>query len=149
MVVLERIKSVWKVNGELSFTLFGVIFGLILGFILRFFEPDRKLIIYINFPGEILMNILRLMILPLIVASIISSLSQLDADQSGAVSKWAFTYYAITTTCAVILGIILVLVIHPGNPSIKGKTLAEIEIEKAANISGSDKFLDVFRFVVF
>ena len=68
----KKLKSVWKTNGELIFTLLGVISGIGLGFMLRVFDPDPKVIAYINFPGEILMNSLKLMILPLIVASLIS-----------------------------------------------------------------------------
>ena len=48
----------------------------------------------------------------------------------------------MTTTLAVVLGIILVLVIHPGNPSIKGKTMVEND---KTDVSGVDKFLDVVR----
>ena len=89
------------------------------------------------------MNALKMMILPLIAASLISGLSQLDPGRSGKISGWAFTYYSITTCSAVILGIILVVIIHPGDPSVKG--FKETVGEKA-DVSGVDKFLDVVRY---
>lgn len=131
-----------KNNGQLIFTLVGVIVGIIVGFLLRFLQPDGRIVSYVNFPGEILMNSLKMMILPLIAASLISGLSQIDPGRSGKISGWAFTYYSITTTSAVILGVILVLIIHPGDPSVKGHR--ENTGEKA-DVSGIDKLLDVLR----
>lgn len=53
-------------------------------------------------------------------------------------------YYAITTTHAVILGIIVVSIIQPGDPTIKQKMGYDKEGE-AANVSAAQKFLDLFR----
>ena len=74
--------------------------------------------------------------------TLVLGLSQVDARQSGKISKWAFLYYGMTTTLAVILGIVLVSVIHPGNPSMKDKPMT---INERADVSGVDKFLDVVR----
>jgi len=139
---LVSFKKIIKNNGQLIFTLLGVIVGIIVGFLMRFLQPDGRTVSYVNFPGEILMNALKMMILPLIAASLISGLSQLDPGRSGKISGWAFTYYSITTCSAVILGIILVVIIHPGDPSVKG--FKETVGEKA-DVSGVDKFLDVVR----
>ena len=55
-----------------------------------------------------------MLILPLIVSSIISSLAQLDAQSSGKMGVRALVYYLGTTLIAAIIGIILVLTIQPG-----------------------------------
>jgi Na+/H+-dicarboxylate symporter len=62
------------------------------------------------------MNILKALILPLIASSLVSGLSQLDAKQSGRIGIFAIFYYTITLCLAVLTGICLVLLIHPGLP---------------------------------
>uniref|UniRef100_A0A7E4VFS3 Amino acid transporter n=1 Tax=Panagrellus redivivus TaxID=6233 RepID=A0A7E4VFS3_PANRE len=135
--------SAWRENLQLILTLVGVIVGCVGGGLLRYAEADVKTIGYVNFPGEILMNMLKMMIIPLIAASLISGLSQLEAKESGRISRYAFMYYGMTTTFAVILGIFLVIVIHPGNASVKG--LEHSVHSHVSDISGVDKFLDVVR----
>lgn len=49
-----------------------VIVGLSLGFILRQTELSAQTVQLINFPGEIFLQVLKLMILPLIFSSLIS-----------------------------------------------------------------------------
>lgn len=58
---------------------------------------------YISFPGELLMHMLKMMILPLIMSSLISGLAQLDARQSGKLGSLAVTYYMFTTAVAVVV----------------------------------------------
>ncbi|XP_072928639.1 excitatory amino acid transporter 3 isoform X3 [Hemitrygon akajei] len=69
---------------------------------------------YFGFPGEILMRMLKLIILPLIVSSMITGVATLDSDVSGKVGVRAVVYYFSTTIVAVILGIVLVMTIKPG-----------------------------------
>jgi solute carrier family 1 (glial high affinity glutamate transporter), member 2 len=52
-------------------------------------------------------------------------------------------FYATTMTLAVATGIVLVLIIHPGDPSIKKE--AGIEDSGAANVSALEKTLDLMR----
>uniref|UniRef100_A0A8C5EUS1 Amino acid transporter n=1 Tax=Gouania willdenowi TaxID=441366 RepID=A0A8C5EUS1_GOUWI len=72
---------------------------------------DKK---YFGFPGEILMRMLKLVILPLIVSSMITGVAALDSEVSGKIGLRAVIYYFSTTIIAVILGIILVMTIKPG-----------------------------------
>ena len=53
-------------------TILSVFVGLILGFFLRGQDLSQESIVIINFPGEIFMQILKLMILPLIFASLVA-----------------------------------------------------------------------------
>ncbi|RWS27978.1 excitatory amino acid transporter 2-like protein [Leptotrombidium deliense] len=71
-----------KENALLVFTILGVILGILLGCLMRygnFSDPTKALI---SFPGEILMRMLKMLILPLIVSSLIAGLAQLDAKVS-------------------------------------------------------------------
>uniref|UniRef100_A0A915EVE9 Amino acid transporter n=1 Tax=Ditylenchus dipsaci TaxID=166011 RepID=A0A915EVE9_9BILA len=83
-----------------------------------------------------------MMILPLIVSSLISGLAQLDAKQSGRMGSLAISYYMATTALAVFTGIVLVLFIHPGDPTIKQEIGTGTEGEKVSTIN---TFLDLIR----
>ncbi|PAV59454.1 hypothetical protein WR25_13559 [Diploscapter pachys] len=132
-----------KKNLLLFLTVIGVIVGIVGGTLLRFAEPSRTVIKLISFPGELFMNMLKCMILPLIASSLVSGLCQLDAKSSGRLGSRAMLYYCLTTTHAVILGIIIVTIIHPGDPAIKAN--APHESLAHANISALDKFMDLLR----
>ena len=84
-----------------------------------------------------------MLILPLIVSSIISSLAQLDAQSSGKMGVRALVYYFGTTILAAIVGIILVLIIRPGTRSGPVKKKAN---SKAAEGRTVDTILDLFRY---
>ncbi|VDM38914.1 unnamed protein product [Toxocara canis] len=86
---------------------------------------------------------LKMVILPLVAASLISSLSQLDASESGKVGFYAFLYYAITLSLSVSTGVALVLLMHPGNPRVRQYTASYSEAQQ--NVSTIDKFLDLIR----
>ncbi|NWZ64840.1 EAA3 protein, partial [Acrocephalus arundinaceus] len=69
---------------------------------------------YFAFPGELLMRMLKLIILPLIISSMITGVAALDSNISGKIGLRAVVYYLSTTVIAVILGIVLVVTIKPG-----------------------------------
>jgi solute carrier family 1 (high affinity glutamate transporter) protein 2 len=98
----------------------------------------------VGFPGEIFMNILKALILPLIASSLVSGLSQLDAKQSGRIGLFAVIYYVTTLLLAVTTGICLVLLIHPGDPSIKSQYAKDLD-KTAANVSAVEKLMDLLR----
>ncbi|CAK9298361.1 unnamed protein product [Gordionus sp. m RMFG-2023] len=132
-----------KENLLLVLTIAAVIAGLLLGVIVRRYKPNLVTINLITFPGDLLMGMLKMLILPLIISSLISGLCQLDAKSSGKVGYRALAYYLSTTIMAAVLGIILVVIIHPGNPDIK-KHLATEE-ETTVPPSSLDAFLDLIR----
>ncbi|CAD6195333.1 unnamed protein product [Caenorhabditis auriculariae] len=138
-----RLWSSVRRNLLLLLTMMGVLLGIVLGAILRSANFSKEAIHYVGFPGELFMNMLKAMVLPLIAASIISGLAQLDGKTSGRLGSRAVLYYTLTTTHAVILGIIVVLLVHPGDPRIK-QSMGVSEDEKA-QVSAVNKFLDLFR----
>ncbi|XP_050811313.1 excitatory amino acid transporter 2 [Gopherus flavomarginatus] len=141
-VCLQFFQSLRK-NLLLSLTVFGVIMGAVCGGLLRLATPiDPDIIMLIAFPGDILMRMLKMLILPLIISSLITGLSGLDAKASGRLGTRAMVYYMSTTIIAAVLGVILVLAIHPGNPKLK-KQLGEGK--KNDEVSSLDAFLDLIR----
>ncbi|XP_078239615.1 excitatory amino acid transporter 2 isoform X3 [Pogona vitticeps] len=121
----------------------GVVMGAVCGALLRMATPiNPDVIMLIAFPGDILMRMLKMLILPLIISSLITGLSGLDAKASGRLGTRAMVYYMSTTIIAAVLGVILVLAIHPGNPKLK-KQLGEGK--KNDEVSSLDAFLDLIR----
>ena len=57
-------------------TVISVFLGFIIGFIARLFEPSEEVIMFVSFPGDVLMRILKMLILPLIVSSLIAGARQ-------------------------------------------------------------------------
>ena len=89
------------------------------------------------------MRMLKMLIIPLIVSSLVSGLAGLDAKASGKMGLRAVVYYLSTTFIAVVLGIILVTTIKPGS-----RTTIQDEDDtgekRSANIA--DSFLDLIRY---
>ncbi|CAB3405938.1 unnamed protein product [Caenorhabditis bovis] len=143
---LTKWQEVLKFCGEnklLVMTMFSVFLGVVLGFALRPFNLSPETLQLINFPGEIFMQVLKMMILPLIFSSLISALAQMDAKESGQMGVCTVAYYLTTATMATVLGIILVTVIHPGDPSIKGTDVSDVPT--GGKVSPLDTFLDLVR----
>ncbi|XP_076311606.1 excitatory amino acid transporter-like [Tachypleus tridentatus] len=131
-----------KTNLLLVLTVLGVFLGISIGFLARFGEYGEDAIMLVSFPGDILMRMLKMLILPLIISSMISGLAQLDAISSGRMGSRALCYYLTTTMLAAMLGIILVIAIHPGDPSIKERIETDSEDK---NVYTLDAFLDLIR----
>ncbi|XP_077452141.1 excitatory amino acid transporter 2-like isoform X2 [Stigmatopora argus] len=130
-------------NLLLTLTVLGVILGAVSGMLLRVASPIHPdIVMVIAFPGDILMRMLKMLILPLIISSLITGLAGLDAKSSGRLGTRAMVYYMTTTVIAAILGVILVLVIHPGNPKLK-ENLGEGQ--KNDDVSSLDAFFDLIR----
>ncbi|XP_078511253.1 excitatory amino acid transporter 2-like [Lissotriton helveticus] len=132
-----------KRNLLLILTIAGVILGSVFGTLLRLLPPlDSNIVLLISFPGDILMRMLKMLILPLIISSLISGLAGLDAKSSGRMGTRAMVYYMSTTILAAVLGVILVLSIHPGNPKLKKHVSISTKNEE---VSSLDAFLDLIR----
>ena len=81
-------------------------------------------------------------ILFITVPLFITGLAGLDAKSSGRLGTRAMVYYMTTTIIAAVLGVILVLAIHPGNPNLKANLG---EGKKNDEVSSLDAFFDLIR----
>ena len=63
---------------------------------------------YVKFIGNLFLQMLKGIIIPLVIPSLIVAVGNLDLSLSGKIGGRAVAYYMITTVMAVILGIILV-----------------------------------------
>eukprot|EP00092_Neocalanus_flemingeri_P054435 GFUD01064099.1.p1 GENE.GFUD01064099.1~~GFUD01064099.1.p1 ORF type:complete len:528 (+),score=150.58 GFUD01064099.1:138-1721(+) len=124
-------------------TLMGVVAGISLGLSLKSLDDGiwtARQAYYVGYPGKIFLNMLKCLIIPLIVPSLIASIGQLDLRVSGKIGSRAVLYYMTTTFLAVTLGIILTITIRPGFAN------SEEVIEKTESSKGSatDTLLDLF-----
>uniref|UniRef100_A0A672N963 Amino acid transporter n=1 Tax=Sinocyclocheilus grahami TaxID=75366 RepID=A0A672N963_SINGR len=137
------VKGLLKRNWILIATISSVILGIALGVLVRDYTSLSQLEKqYFGFPGEILMRMLKLVILPLIVSSMITGVAALDSEVSGRIGLRAVVYYLSTTIIAVILGIVLVTTIKPG------VSQSADNIERAGstpNVTTVDTLLDLVR----
>ncbi|XP_044211420.1 excitatory amino acid transporter 2-like isoform X1 [Thunnus albacares] len=130
-------------NMVLTLTILGVFLGSIAGMLLRHISPlPPDVILIISFPGEILMRMLKMLILPLVVSSLVTGLAGLDAKSSGRLGTRAMVYYMTTTVIAAVLGVILVLLIHPGNPKLRANLG---QGKKNDEVSSVDALFDLIR----
>ncbi|XP_033611179.1 excitatory amino acid transporter 1 isoform X2 [Cryptotermes secundus] len=140
----KRIKSFLRGNLLTLLTVIGVFGGAILGVILRQTREDKwteREIMYVSYFGDIFLQMLKSLILPLIVASIISAIGGLDLSLSGKIGARAIVYYFCTTVSAVVLGMILVSVIHPG----RGDASEISKSGTSRNVTTVDTLLDLVR----
>ncbi|XP_039496978.1 excitatory amino acid transporter isoform X1 [Drosophila santomea] len=105
-------------NLMLLVTLSGVLLGVILGLSLRPLNLHGDSIMLISYPGELFMRVLKLMILPLVISSLIAGSASLNAKMNGKIALRTLVYFASTSFFNAALGIALVMLIHPGNPDL-------------------------------
>ncbi|XP_063241064.1 excitatory amino acid transporter-like [Bacillus rossius redtenbacheri] len=129
-------------NMLLVLTVAAVLAGIAVGFLLRLARPSHGAIMIVSFPGEVFMRALKMLILPLIVSSLVAGMAQLDARCSGRMGCRALVYYITTTVLAAIVGIVMVLMIHPGDPRIKNIVAAPAT---KAHVTTLDTILDIIR----
>lgn len=131
-------------------TLASVILGIVVGLIIRASSSSKwspREIMYLNFVGELFLRMLKGLILPLIISSLIAAIGTLNLKSSGKIGARAITYYMITTFMAVILGIILVLTIRPGIDRHGQNTVNSVQQTNSTLRSSTttDTMLDLIR----
>ncbi|GAB6028821.1 hypothetical protein CHUAL_004630 [Chamberlinius hualienensis] len=132
-----------KSNVLTILTMTSVLAGVGLSIILRQRTEKwtQREIMYITFPGDLFLRMLKCLILPLIVSSMVAALGGLDLKLSGKIGVRAIVYYMVTTFMAVILGIILVSSIHPG----AGNPDEIVRAGDSGNVTTVDTLMDLIR----
>ena len=133
----------------LARTLAGVFVGALLGAAVRRAAPSPRAVELIGFPGELFMRLLRALTLPLVSVSMASGVASL-AERAGAeerrggasaragrVASRVLACYALTTLCAVALGLLVVALVRPGEGvSLAAATCERTPEHRAAAVSG-------------
>ena len=94
---MSRVKTWLASNILLLLTAGGVGAGLALGLSLRPLHLSPAMISLIAYPGELFMRLLKLMILPLVVASLVSGAASLNAKINGKIAARTIVYFLSTS----------------------------------------------------
>ena len=90
-----------------------IILSAIIGVLFGWFFGDLSL--QIGWLGDLFLNALKMIIIPLIVASVISGIGALgDVRKLGRLGGSTLLYYGFTTAVAVFIGLVVVNIIQPG-----------------------------------
>jgi proton glutamate symport protein len=97
--------------------LLGMVFGVLFAFILIQFTWGKELIVdWIKPFGTIFINLLKLIAVPLILASLIKGISDLkDISKLSKMGGRTIGLYVLTTVLAVSIGLVIVNIIKPGS----------------------------------
>lgn len=100
---MKKIKLHWQI---LIALVAGIVFGLYAG---------EKEVGYISWMGDIFLRALKMVIIPLILSSIISGVANVGtAENLGRLGLKTIGYYILTSTLAIITGLVLVNLLKPG-----------------------------------
>ncbi|KAF7249426.1 Neutral amino acid transporter A [Varanus komodoensis] len=103
-----------KKNCIVILTVTGVLAGVAMGSLVRHMHLTQAQVTYLAFPGEMLLRMLKMIILPLVVCSLVSGAASLDARSLGRLGGIAISYFLVTTLMASALAIALAFIIKPG-----------------------------------
>lgn len=102
-----------------------------------------ELAMFITFPGEIFLQMLQLLVLPLVVSSVIVSLAILDKKSAAKLGTRFACYSVVTTLLAVIIGVTLAhFMIETKDSKLRG------EKKSTRSLDAVHSVLDLIRYVV-
>jgi Na+/H+-dicarboxylate symporter len=107
---MKKIALHWQI-------LIGMLLGLVFGFIMSTVDGGAKFVLdWINPFGTIFVKLLKLIAIPLILASLIKGISDLkDISKFRVIGLRTIAIYIVTTVTAITIGLVLVNVVQPGD----------------------------------
>ena len=115
----------------------GIIVAIVLGALVGGFLPHVG--VSIEIIGDLFMSALKMLVIPLVMTSIICGISALgDIRKLGSLGRRTITYYLLTTSISVVLGLLLVNLVRPGSGVQSGEQLPGVGYA----IAGSQVILD-------
>uniref|UniRef100_A0A3Q2GM56 Amino acid transporter n=1 Tax=Cyprinodon variegatus TaxID=28743 RepID=A0A3Q2GM56_CYPVA len=110
----ERLCAFLSRNLLVILTVSGVLVGVGLGMVVRSMDLTKAQMSHFAFPGEMLLRMLKMIILPLVVCSLVSGAASLDTRSLGKLGGIAVAYFLVTTLIASGIGVALAFIIKPG-----------------------------------
>uniref|UniRef100_A0A8C8DSE6 Amino acid transporter n=1 Tax=Oryzias sinensis TaxID=183150 RepID=A0A8C8DSE6_9TELE len=141
----RRLMEFLRRNLLVILTVSGVLLGVGLGMVVRNMNLTRAQMTYFAFPGEMLLRMLKMIILPLVVCSLVSGAASLDTRSLGKLGGIAVAYFLVTTLIASGIGVSLAFIIKPGVGAGALNT-NNLGLESvSSNKETTDSFLDLAR----
>lgn len=90
-----------------------ILIALVIAVIIGVFLP--KQVYYISWMGEVFLRALKMIIIPLVISSLISGVTNIGSSQNlGRLGLKTMSYYVFTSTIAILTGLLLVDLFKPG-----------------------------------
>ncbi|NGP76151.1 dicarboxylate/amino acid:cation symporter [Balneolaceae bacterium YR4-1] len=125
--------------------LIGLVLGLIWGLIASVAGLSSFTIDYVKPFGTIFVNLLKLIAVPLVLASLIVGVTNLnDVTKLSRMGGKTILFYMFTTVCAITIGLTVVNVMQPGK-ALPQETQAELQASYSQNIEGSEESAMEFK----
>ncbi|XP_077578059.1 neutral amino acid transporter B(0) [Stigmatopora nigra] len=140
-----RLKRIVMSNLLVILTVAGVLIGVFIGLGVRNVELSRTQMIYIGFPGEILIRLLKMIIIPLVVCSLVSGAASIDPKSLGKLGGWAMLFFLVTTLIASAIGVVMAFIIRPGSVTMSKPQIAGLDDAVPEAKEVIDSFLDLIR----
>lgn len=141
----ERVKRIVMANMLVILTVAGVIVGVFIGLGVRNVALTKTQMIYIGFPGEILIRLLKMIIIPLVVCSLVSGAASIDPKALGKLGGWAMLFFLVTTLIASAIGVVMAFIIQPGSVTGAKPKLQDFDDSVPQSKEVIDSFLDLIR----
>lgn len=143
--LVRRVKKAVMANLLVILTVAGVIVGVFIGLGVRNATLTRAQIISVGFPGELLIRLLKMIIIPLVVCSLVSGSASLDPKALGKLGGWAMLFFLVTTLLSSSIGVVMAFILTPGSGSITSPKVPGLDDEVPAPKEVIDSFLDLIR----
>lgn len=142
----EKLIEFLRKNLLVIMTVSGVLVGVGLGMVVRSMKLTKAQMTYFAFPGEMLLRMLKMIILPLVVCSLVSGAASLDTRSLGKLGGIAVAYFLVTTLIASGIGVALAFIIKPGvgAGALNSNNLGLESVSN--NKETTDSFLDLARY---
>lgn len=141
----EKLKRIAKENLLVMLTVAAVIAGVCIGLGVRNAELSPAQVIYFGFPGELLIRLLKMIIIPLVVCSLVSGAASIDPKALGKLGGWAMLFFLLTTLVSSAVGVIMALIIQPGSSEGAKQKMPGINESIPKSKDVVDSFLDLIR----
>ncbi|XP_059806930.1 neutral amino acid transporter B(0)-like [Hypanus sabinus] len=142
---MGKVRGCIRGNLLVILTVTGVIIGVAIGLSVRGLGLGRVQIMYFSFPGELLIRLLKMIIIPLVVCSLVAGAASLDTKALGRLGGWAMLFFFLTTLLASATGVAMAFIIRPGAGAEAKPQLPGMEEALPEPKEVTDSFLDLAR----
>lgn len=133
-----------------------VLASIVLAFIAGFLtDPTSPMIKVYDLIGQLFLNALTLVVVPLVASSIITGTARMGSEQAfEKLGAKTFGYFFLNSISAAILGLMLVLLIQPGTVPANGLPISHVipskvaQIQAAAETSTFDQFAQILLKII-